>query len=136
MAGGESPGRRWTILENFLPPDSRCYEYSYAVHHSFGRGTFKTVAESVIVPKIVLDKIIGQNSWTERPRGRGPVGGSRAPFVGGAGPARMRGVRPDLRPKSSGRARALHMRVQKATLSQQRRPGHQVSREFSCVGVA
>lgn len=114
---------RWTILENFLPPESRTYEYSYAVHHSFGRGSFKTEAEGVVVPKIVLDKIIGQKCWTERPRG--PGGGSRAPFVGGAGSAKMGGVKADLKPKISGRARALHMRMQKATLSQ--RPGHQVS---------
>lgn len=112
-------------MENFLPPESRSYEYSYAVHHSFGRGSFKTVAKRVVVPKIVLDQIIGQKCWTERPRGHGS--GSRAPLVGGAGlAAKTGGVKGhDVKPKSSGRARALHLRAQKATLSQ-RKPGHQV----------
>lgn len=119
MATGKEE-RRWTILENFLPPESRTYEYSYAVHHSFGRGRFRAEAEGVVVPKIVLDKIIGQKCWTERPRG--PGGGSRAPLVGGAGgsPAKMGGVKAELKPRNSGRARALHMRAQKAAL----RPGN------------
>jgi hypothetical protein len=98
-------------LEDYLPPQSLSYEYSYAVHHSFGRGSFKAEAEGVVVPKVVLDRIISQKCWTERPRGHGR--GSRG--MGGAGSARPVAsvTRADLRPKSSGRARALHMRVQK-----------------------
>lgn len=111
----------WTILDNFLPPESRSYEYAYAVHHSFGRGSFRAEAEGVVVPKIVLDKIIGKECWTEKPRGTG--GGSRA-LGGGAGSAIMAGVQGELKPRNSGRARALHMRVQKTTLPQR----HQVKK--------
>lgn len=116
--------QQWTILDNYLPQESPTYEYSYAVHHSFGRGSFRAEAEKVVVPKIVLDQIIGKKCWTERPRGRGSV----PAMVGGAGPAKIKtmgGVNVPLKPKSSGRARALHMRVQKRTLSH-RKPGHQV----------
>lgn len=110
----------WTILDNYLPEKPYKYEHSYAVHHSFGRGRFREVAAKVVVPKIVLDQIIGEKCWTERPRG--PVRGNA---VGGAGSANMGGVNTDFKPKSSGRARALHMRSQKAALAK-RRPGHQV----------
>lgn len=110
----------WTILQDFIPEKPYNYEYSFAVHHSFGRGRFREVAAKVVVPKIVLDQIIGKKCWTERPRGPDPPG------VGGAGPAKMGGVNTDFKPKSSGRARALHMRTQKAALAK-KRPGRQVS---------
>ena len=103
--------KEWTILENHIDGEPSGFDYSYAVPHSFGRGSFKSLAEQVIIPKIVLDKIIlgeGNNKcWSERTSPRGQK-------VGGAASARMGGVNVNVvvRPKSSGRARALQIRTQ------------------------
>ena len=116
----------WTILGDYLHEKPYSYEHSYAVHHSFGRGRFREVAAKVVVPKIVLDQIIGEKCWTERPRGPVQVGG------GGAGSASMGGVNTPLKPKRSGRARALHMRSQNAAL-EKRRPGREVRSKASFI---
>lgn len=104
-------------------------DFSYPVHHSFGRGSFKAVAEKLVVPKLVLDQIIGTESWTEKPRGRVvSSSASDRPWVDAvtaSAKPKMGGVRGELKPRSSGRARALHLRVQKAA-QVQRRPGRQV----------
>lgn len=104
----------WTILDNNLPQEPQSCAKSYPVHHSFGRGSFRHVAEKVVVPKMVLDQIIGNKYWTEMPRGH-PV--SAKLVVGVAGGAKMGGVNLSMKPKSSGRARALHLRAEKAAKS-------------------
>lgn len=110
-----------------MSQEPRTHDVSYAVHHSFGRGDFRSVAERVTVPNLVLDQIIGTRCWTERPRGqdddrpRASVGGAAAP----AKLKKMGGVGRGWKAKSSGRARALHLRAQKANITQ-RKPGNQV----------
>ncbi len=114
----------WTILDSKLPDDApSSYEYSYAVPHSFGRDSYRELAENVIVPKIVLDQIVDKHCWTETPRGSGAAAAKYGGGAGSAGPGGMGGVQVgvDLRPKSSGRARALNMRKEKVM-----RPGRKV----------
>ena len=127
--------KQWTVLEDRNLSQELTSDLSYAIHHSFGRGKFRSVAEGMIVPKIVLDQIVGTQCWTDQPRVSVPTQQRKqqsrpwASLVGGAAPAAAKvGVaRGEVRPRSSGRARALHLRVQKASVVQQRRPGHQVT---------
>ena len=123
---------QWEILEDLhsAGPDLRePEEFAYPVHHSFGRGTYKSRALSSVVPKAVLDRIIGKGCWTDQPRGStsaAAAGGRRRhPKMGG-----VKGA--DPRPKTSGRARALHVRMVNTV---QRRPGHQVSMRRVCLFV-
>ena len=116
--------KEWTRLEDNFSRDVYEDDYSHAVQHSFGRGSFRSIAEKVVVPKIVLDRIIlgeGNNScWTECPRGH-------RVWMGGAASTRMGGVdTSSLKPKSSGRARALHLRAEKASQVRRRRPRQMV----------
>lgn len=134
MMNEASPVKKWIWLDSqrSLAPN---HDYSYPVHHSFGRGNFRDAAEKVVVPKMVLDKIIGSDSsgcWTEAPCGYEVPAEVR---VGGSGArARMRGVSVEdgevCRLRGNGRARALHIRANKAAAAsnqQLRRPGPQVS---------
>lgn len=116
----------WTILEDNVSQQPPSYEFSYPVQHSFGRGSFRSVAEKVVIPKLVLDRIIGKQCWTEKtrtekPRGHGCGTKKNAVQVGGAGS----GANVGFKPKSSGRARALQLRAQTAAVAQ-KRPGRQV----------
>lgn len=120
---------QWTVLEDHLSAQPTV-QHSYAVNHSFGRGSFRTLAENVEIPRIVLDKIVGHKSWTDQqPRGHGrAAAASRAPplAVGGAAGATAAevGSGSHLKPKSSGRAKALNLRAQKAGSCKGRRLGH------------
>lgn len=111
----------WTILDNKLPDGVPSYEYPFPVPHSFDRGSYREIAEKVIIPKIVLDQIIDKQCWTERPHGhaagRSKYGGGAA-FAAGR-PGVVGGA--ESRPKSSGRAKALKLRREKAM-----RPGLKV----------
>ena len=136
-----------------------------AVIHPFGRGKFKTVAEHVVIPPIVIDAILkgkGRDSpWTwpseqeqEEQAARPPpkpkyterMGGVKepAPFPSccsggrglsqhGVGVSMMSSVStsPRLKPKVSGRGRALKMRAERYG-NPLRKPGRLVG---SCCGM-
>ena len=131
-----SPVEKWISLDHLCKPQDN--DYSYAVQHSFARGRFRDVAEKVVVPKMVLDKIIkgSTSSWTEAPGGREEREFPTEMRVGGAGAClQMQGVKLEYgvgcRPKGIGRARALHIRAQKASSYQQlRKPGSKVSKSL------
>ena len=108
----------WTPLENSVFQDHYNLQYSYAVHHSFGRGSFRQMAEKAIVPKLVLDKIIGSKKWSDTPPC--PRGHGAAKLGGGAASISV-GIM--VKPKNSGRGRALQMRARKASSFTQKRPG-------------
>ena len=112
----------WTIFSHEPPFGDPFYEQPLAVPHSFGRGKYRELAEKVVVPKIVLDQIIGKEFWTERPRGSSAAAAAGR-HGGGAAPAGlgMGGVQETVRAKRSGRGRALNLRREKVT-----RPGRKV----------
>ena len=135
-----------------------------AVIHPFGRGKFRTMAEHVVIPPMVIDAILkgkGRDSpWTwpaeqeqevrpppqpkikpTRPKCTEKMGGVKNPALspschsGGRGMGRRRvegsttlstSASPRLKPKVSGRGRALKMRAERYG-NPLRRPGRLVS---------
>ena len=117
---------------------------SRAINHSFGRGGWRARAEKVVFPRIALNAVIkqyGGESWSDQWRGRGSrsdrgrgevpkeCGGDRGRGEGSElcgmekVPGQMRGVNgAPVKPRASGRARALRIRADMCILPQ-RKPG-------------
>lgn len=117
---------------------------SRAINHSFGRGGWRARAENVVLPRIALNAVIkqyGGESWSDQWRGRGPrsdrgrgeapkeCGGDRKTGQGSEPcgmervPGQMSGVNgAPVKPRASGRARALRIRADMCILPQ-RKPG-------------
>lgn len=117
---------------------------SRAINHSFGRGGWRARAEKVVFPRIALNAVIkqyGGESWSDQWRGRGSrsdrgrgetpkeCGGDRGRGEGSElcgmekVPGQMSGVKgAPVKPRASGRARALRIRADMCILPQ-RKPG-------------
>ncbi len=108
--------RTWDISQQELAPEGQEELQGTPVHHSFGRGKWRQVAELTQLPRVALDSVIqqyGRDTWSN----------TAGAEVGGA-VANMGGVRREegiQRPKVSGRSRALRLRTSVSV----RRPGGQ-----------